>query len=56
MGDSAATPSNAVSSHKLEMSDEKNLVVSFIQFLRQRISRNQCTGDQIEGIEGYLLL
>uniref|UniRef100_A0A915PVY7 SGTA homodimerisation domain-containing protein n=1 Tax=Setaria digitata TaxID=48799 RepID=A0A915PVY7_9BILA len=36
---------------KQDISDEKNLVVSFIQFLRQRISREQCTTDQIEGIE-----
>ena len=32
--------------------DERNLVVSFIQFLRQKVSSNQCTDDQIEGLEG----
>lgn len=43
---------NAESSQrKQESSDERNLVVSFIQFLRQRISRDQCTTDQVEGIE-----
>ncbi|KAH7699424.1 TPR Domain containing protein, partial [Aphelenchoides avenae] len=31
--------------------NEKNLVVSFIQFLRQKVSSNQCTDDQIEGLE-----
>uniref|UniRef100_A0A914GW27 SGTA homodimerisation domain-containing protein n=1 Tax=Globodera rostochiensis TaxID=31243 RepID=A0A914GW27_GLORO len=31
--------------------DERNLVVSFIQFLRQKVSSNQCTDDQIEGLE-----
>lgn len=46
-------PSNSESNHKKkDISDEKNLVVSFIQFLRQRISREQCTTDQVEGIEG----
>lgn len=33
-------------------SDEKNLVVSFVQFLRQKVSLNQCSDEQIEGIEG----
>lgn len=32
--------------------DERNLVVSFIQFLRQKVSSNECTEDQIEGLEG----
>jgi hypothetical protein len=32
--------------------NERNLVVSFIQFLRQKVSLNQCTDDQIEGIDG----
>jgi len=31
--------------------DEKNMVVSFIQFIRQKVSANQCTDDQIEGLE-----
>jgi small glutamine-rich tetratricopeptide repeat-containing protein alpha len=31
--------------------DEKNLVVSFIQFLRQKVSANQCSDEQIEGLE-----
>uniref|UniRef100_A0A914D7T4 SGTA homodimerisation domain-containing protein n=1 Tax=Acrobeloides nanus TaxID=290746 RepID=A0A914D7T4_9BILA len=31
--------------------DEKNLVVSFIQFLREKVSKNECTDDQIEGLE-----
>lgn len=31
--------------------DERNLVVSFIQFLRHKISSNQCTEDQMEGVE-----
>ena len=35
--------------------DEKNLVVSFIQFLRHKVSTNQCTEDQIEGLEGLTL-
>lgn len=59
MNDSAdAAASNPESVHKKQdISDEKNLVVSFIQFLRQRISREQCTTDQVEGIEGcYILL
>lgn len=32
--------------------DERNLVVSFIQFLRQKVSANECSADQIEAIEG----
>ncbi|KAK6019706.1 tetratricopeptide repeat protein [Ostertagia ostertagi] len=32
-------------------SDEKNLVVSFIQFIRHKVSANQCTEDQIEALE-----
>lgn len=35
--------------------DEKNLVVSFIQFLRQKVSANECSNDQIEAIEGLFL-
>jgi hypothetical protein len=35
--------------------DERNLVVSFIQFLRHKISSNQCTEDQMEGVEGISL-
>jgi len=31
--------------------DEKNLVVSFLQFLRHKVSSNQCTDDQTEGLE-----
>jgi len=31
--------------------DERNMVVAFIQFLRQKVSSNQCTDDQIEGLE-----
>jgi hypothetical protein len=32
--------------------DEKNLAVSFIQFLRQKVSANECSPDQIEAVEG----
>ncbi|CAJ0960054.1 unnamed protein product, partial [Mesorhabditis belari] len=39
-------PSQGVSS-----SDEKNLVVSFIQFIRQKVSQNQCSDEQVEGLE-----
>jgi len=31
--------------------NEKNLAVSFIQFIRQKVSANQCSEDQIEGLE-----
>jgi small glutamine-rich tetratricopeptide repeat-containing protein alpha len=31
--------------------DERNLTVSFIQFLRQKVSANECSPDQIEAIE-----
>ena len=31
--------------------EEKKLVVSFIQFLRQKVSANECTEGQIEGLE-----
>ncbi|KAL3994252.1 Tetratricopeptide repeat family protein [Acanthocheilonema viteae] len=47
----AASTNAEASQKKQDISDEKNLVVSFIQFLRQRISREQCTTDQVEGIE-----
>lgn len=36
---------------KIATSDEQNLVVSFIQFLRRKVSSNQCTEDQAEGLE-----
>lgn len=39
---------------KMSEGDEKNLVVSFIQFIRQKVSANQCTDDQVEGLEGAL--
>ncbi|CAD6195273.1 unnamed protein product [Caenorhabditis auriculariae] len=32
-------------------SDEKNLVVSFLQFIRQKVAQNECTPDQIETLE-----
>lgn len=32
--------------------EEKKLVTSFIQFLRQKVSANECTEQQIEGLEG----
>lgn len=32
--------------------NEKNLVVSFIQYLRKKVSLNECTPDQVEGLEG----
>ncbi|GMR36095.1 hypothetical protein PMAYCL1PPCAC_06290, partial [Pristionchus mayeri] len=31
--------------------NEKNLAVSFIQFIRHKVSANQCTDDQIEALE-----
>lgn len=34
--------------------EEKKLVVAFIQFLRQKVSANECTDAQIEGLEGKL--
>lgn len=33
--------------------DERNLIVSFVQFLRQKVSLNQCTEDQEAQIEGF---
>ncbi|KAK6054987.1 tetratricopeptide repeat protein [Cooperia oncophora] len=44
--DAAPTTTTTVAS-----SDEKNLVVSFIQFIRHKVSANQCTEDQIEALE-----
>lgn len=32
--------------------DEKNLVVSFIQFVKLKASSKQCTEEQLETIEG----
>lgn len=32
-------------------SDEKNLIISFIQFLRHKVSTNQCNDEQAEGLE-----
>jgi hypothetical protein len=32
--------------------NERNLVVSFIQFLRQKVSTDQCNEDQTEALEG----
>src|SRR4051812_14784496 len=36
--------------------DEKNMVVSFIQFLRQKVSAHQVTDEQLEGLEGETIL
>uniref|UniRef100_A0A0N5AJB1 SGTA_dimer domain-containing protein n=1 Tax=Syphacia muris TaxID=451379 RepID=A0A0N5AJB1_9BILA len=36
---------------KVASDDEKNLVVSFIQFLRRKLSTNQCNEEQVEGLE-----
>ncbi|CAB3404378.1 unnamed protein product [Caenorhabditis bovis] len=32
-------------------SDEQNLVVSFLQFIRQKVARNECNADQVETFE-----
>jgi len=52
--DSSAKQPAAETTHGKVTNDERNLVVSFIQFLRQKVSANQCTDDQIEGLEGFL--
>uniref|UniRef100_A0A0M3HWF5 SGTA_dimer domain-containing protein n=1 Tax=Ascaris lumbricoides TaxID=6252 RepID=A0A0M3HWF5_ASCLU len=55
MSDDTALPktsvSNAETHSSVASSDEKNLVVSFIQFLRHKVSTNQCSDDQAEGLE-----
>uniref|UniRef100_A0A915AU55 SGTA homodimerisation domain-containing protein n=1 Tax=Parascaris univalens TaxID=6257 RepID=A0A915AU55_PARUN len=55
MSDDTALPktdvSNAEAHSSVASSDEKNLVVSFIQFLRHKVSTNQCSDDQAEGLE-----
>lgn len=35
--------------------DEQNLVVSFLQFIRQKVSQNQATAEQAEALEGFFL-
>lgn len=35
-------------------SDEQNLVVSFLQFIRQKVSHGQATSDQAEALEGKI--
>ncbi|VDN04634.1 unnamed protein product [Thelazia callipaeda] len=49
MCDSPCTPPTLQRANIEE--EEKDFVVSFIQFLRQRISREQCASDYVEGVE-----
>ena len=56
MCDSNEQESNQSSVKGKVTNNERNLVVSFIQFLRQKVSADQCTDEQIEGIEGLLSL
>lgn len=49
--------SNSSASFKGKISqNEKNLVVSFIQFLRRKVSSNECNDEQIEALEGRFIL
>ena len=56
MCDSNEQESNQSSVKGKVTNNERNLVVSFIQFLRQKVSADQCTDEQIEDIEGLLSL
>lgn len=42
---------NAETVAPIGSSDERNLVVSFIQFLRHKVSTSQCSEDKAEGLE-----
>lgn len=45
------TPAAGDDTKPAEFSDEKNLVVSFIQFLRHILTQNRCSPEEVEGIE-----
>ncbi|GMT13865.1 hypothetical protein PFISCL1PPCAC_5162, partial [Pristionchus fissidentatus] len=47
----ADAPQPAAPSVGVLTNNEKNLAVSFIQFIRHKVSANQCTDDQIEALE-----
>ncbi|VDK41862.1 unnamed protein product [Anisakis simplex] len=48
---SKSNATNVETASAVASSDEKNLVVSFIQFLRHKVSVDQCSDDQTEGLE-----
>lgn len=56
-GGAATAQSEEKSTEKpTEFTDEKNLIVSFIQFLRHYMAEGkQCTPDESEGIEGSVI-
>lgn len=54
MADPANEPSTTTSASATKgkiTKNEKNLVVSFIQFLRRKVSSNECNDEQIEALE-----
>lgn len=51
MSDSADYQTKEASPGKMT-TNEKNLVVSFIQFLRRKAAMNECTEEQTEALEG----
>ncbi|KAJ1365779.1 hypothetical protein KIN20_026212 [Parelaphostrongylus tenuis] len=46
-----APPTTTTTPTPIASSNEKNLVVSFIQFIRHKVSTNKCTEDQVEALE-----
>ena len=56
MCDNNGQESNQSSGKGKDTNNERNLVVSFIQFLRHKVSADQCTNERIEDIEGLLSL
>ncbi|GMS83826.1 hypothetical protein PENTCL1PPCAC_6001, partial [Pristionchus entomophagus] len=48
---SMADAPQPAATHGALTNNEKNLAVSFIQFIRHKVSANQCTDDQIEALE-----
>ena len=56
MCDNNGQESNQSSGKGKDTNNERNLVVSFIQFLRHKVSADQCIDERIEDIEGLLSL
>lgn len=58
MADTSSVPqTDSLASVKNKIStNEKNLVVSFIQFLRRKVSSSECNEEQIESLEGLFFL
>lgn len=53
MSSNITNPSSTTVKNKISK-NEKNLVVSFIQFLRHKVSANEFNQEQSDSLEGFL--